>query len=46
MMEIKFNMPGKEETDKTLHVSKKITYLELKKMLQPIVGLPLGEFKV
>jgi len=46
MMEIKFNSPGKEEAEHKLEVSKKMTFKELKELMQPMIGLPLDEFKV
>lgn len=46
LIEVKHNLLGSEESDQTLHVSKKITFGEFKKILQPIVKLELDEFRV
>jgi hypothetical protein len=46
MIEVKYNIPGKEEFDQTLHVSKKMTFKELKALMAPVVGLSVDEFKV
>lgn len=46
MIEVKYNVPPKEEFDQTLHVSKKMTFKELKALMSPVVGLAVDEFKV
>ena len=46
MIEIKFNNIGKEEASNVLNVSKKITFGELKKMIQSTINIPLDDFKV
>jgi hypothetical protein len=46
MIEVTFNVPPKEEFEKTLNVSKKITFKELKNLMAPILGLEVDEFKV
>jgi len=46
MIEVKYNVPPKEEFDQTLCVSKKMTFKELKELLAPVVGITVDEFKV
>jgi hypothetical protein len=45
-MELKFNLPGKEDFTESLQISKKTTFKELKEMIAARIHLPLDEFKV
>jgi hypothetical protein len=46
MIEIKFNLPGKDEASLSLTVSRKLTFGEFKKLMAPMVNLPVDEFRV
>eukprot|EP01111_Echinosteliopsis_oligospora_P010032 TRINITY_DN3043_c0_g1_i2.p1 TRINITY_DN3043_c0_g1~~TRINITY_DN3043_c0_g1_i2.p1 ORF type:complete len:670 (+),score=195.16 TRINITY_DN3043_c0_g1_i2:1959-3968(+) len=45
-IEVKFNLPGKEEADQKITVDKNILLRDFKKLLEPILGLTGEEFKI
>eukprot|EP00026_Physarum_polycephalum_P000727 Phypoly_transcript_00728.p1 GENE.Phypoly_transcript_00728~~Phypoly_transcript_00728.p1 ORF type:complete len:1258 (+),score=338.52 Phypoly_transcript_00728:104-3877(+) len=46
IIEVKFNLPGKEEYDQKISVDKNMSVKDFKEKIQPIVGLPLDDFKL
>jgi len=46
LIELKYNLPGKDEFDQVLQVSKKLTFGDLKRMIQQVINVPFEEFKV
>jgi ubiquitin C-terminal hydrolase len=45
-IEIKFNLPGKEDFDQKISVDKNMLVKDFKDKIQPIVGLPIDDFKI
>jgi len=46
IIEIKFNLPGKDEFDQKINVDKNMLLKDFKEKIQPTVGLPLDDFKI
>lgn len=46
IIEVKYNLPGKEEYDQKISVDKNMLIKDFKEKIQPIIGLPVNDFKI